>query len=338
MEKKLPYRLWLKFRVGKPLATEEVALTASLAGREVTIKADKQSQSLSEASWLLIECRGFETEEDARSFGEDLRRAVHLAGLCARVGVDAGDLGEDRTVSWFNPEFLRRSGVLDPDGRIGPDIHGILVLPDDGKTLFVRGGRAKVTVRSNADDFVQALEDALSEPEALVADVPAIRRAVRVLNLAEMNTDPIAKIVLSISTIEGLAADPGWTKLQKQMITDAADWLERAHGGERAIEQVIEAIRGIRQSSIRQRIRNMLAANGLSFLWEDWDALYSKRSRLFHGGGGSDGEQRGYHLMEPELHAVAQEAMGLCGRIVLSLAKRNGVPIPSRASVHFGIE
>lgn len=335
---RVPYRLWLKFRVGKALATEEVALTASLAGREVTIKSERESQRLSEASWLLVECRGFETEGDARSFGEDLRRAVHLAGLCARVGVDAGDRGEDRAVSWVNAEFLQRLGILDPDTRVGPDIHGILVLPDDGKTLFARGGRAEVRVRSNADDFVRALEEAFPEPDLSMGDRPEIRRAVRVLNLAQINTDPIAKVVLSISTVEGLAIDPDWTELQKEVIANAADWVERAHGGEESTGQVIEAIRRIRQSSIRQRIHRMLTENDLSHLWEDWDVLYSKRSRLFHGGGGDDGEQRGDHLAESELHTMAQEAMTLCGRIVLSLAKRNGIAIPSRASVHFGIE
>ena len=338
VEKKVPYRLWLKLRVGKALATEEVALTASLAGREVTIKSERQPQPLSEASWLLAECRGFETEEDAWTFGEELRRVVHLAGLCTRVGVDAGDPGQDRTVSWFNPEVLRRRGALDPDARIGADIHGILVLPDDGKTLFVRGGRAEATVRSNADDFVRTLEEAYPKSEVSGPKEPAIRRAVRVLNLAEMNNDPIAKVVLSISTVEGLAADPSWTKRQKEMITDAADWLERAHGGEGATGQVIEAILGIRRTSIRQRVRNMLAENDLSLLWEEWDALYSKRSGLFHGAGGDAGEQRGDRLEESELHTVAQEAMTLCGRIVLSLAKRNGIAIPSRAAVHFGVE
>ncbi|MCY3881738.1 MAG: hypothetical protein OXG61_06435 [Chloroflexi bacterium] len=338
MDEKIPYRLWLKFRVGKALATAEVALTASLAGREVTIKSERQSQPLSEASWLLIECRGFTTEDEAKSFGQELRRAVHLAGLCARVGVDAGDPGEDRTVSWFNPELLRESGVLDPGARVGPDIHGLLVLPDDGKTLFFRIGQVEGTVRSSADNFVRALEEAFPEPEEAVTESPGLRRAVRVLNLAEMNTDPIAKVVLSISTIEGLAADPGWTKSQRAMITSAADWLEQAHGSEEATSQVIEAIRRTRHSSIRQRIRNLLAANELSLWWKEWEALYEKRNRLFHGRGGEGGEQRGGHLAESELHAMGQEAMRLCGRIVLSLAKRNGVAIPSQASVHFGIE
>ena len=230
MEKKIRYRLWLKLRVGKALATEETVLTASVAGREVTIVSERQSQPLSKASWLLIECRGFEAEDDARDFGEKLRRAVHLAGLCARVGVDAGDPGDDRTVSWVNPEFVRGSGCLDPETRIGPDIHGILVLPDDGKTLFLRMGRPTGTVRSNVGDFVQALQEAFPESDVSGGDCPSIRRAVRVLNLAEINTDPIAKVVLAVSTIEGLATDPSWTDVQKKLIKSAAAWLDRTHG------------------------------------------------------------------------------------------------------------
>ena len=70
VEKKIRYRLWLKLRVGKALATEETVLTASVAGREVTIESERQSQPLSEASWLLIGCRGFEAEDDAGGFGE----------------------------------------------------------------------------------------------------------------------------------------------------------------------------------------------------------------------------------------------------------------------------
>lgn len=338
METHNSFRLWLKLRVGKALATEEASLSVTLAGHEVTISSERQSQPLSEASWLVFDCHGFATEEDARDYGEELRRAVHLAGLCARVGVDAGDRGENRTVSYVNPEVLQGSGVLDLDTRIAPDIHGVLVLPDDGKTLFVRLGQAKGTVRSNADGFVRALEEAFPERDASVDDRLGIQRAVRVLNLAEMNPDPIAKVVLAISTIEGLAASLAWTELQKGMITNAAAWLEREYDDAEAVEQVVEAIRRIRQSSIRQRIRRMLVSSDLSVWWDDWEALYSKRSRLFHGGGGDGGQQQGGPPVDLEIHSLSQEAMTLCGKIVLSLAKRQGIEIPSPASLHFGVE
>ena len=339
MAGKTKYRLWLKLRAGKALATEESALTASVADRTVVIESNSQSEPLSKASWLVMGCRGFETEDDAREFGEKLRRAAHLAGLCARVGVDAGDPGEDRTVSWVSPEILRRGGSgLDPDTRIGPDVHGIVILPDDGKTLFVRLGQARGQVLSNAGEFVRALEDALLNSDVSGGDSPSIRRAIRVLNLAEMNTDPIAKVVLSISTIEGLATDPPWTGQQQQLIDSSVAWLERTHADGKDIRQVIEAIRRIRRNSIRQRIRNLLASNELSGMWRDWDDLYSKRSRLFHGGETEGSEHRGNHLVESEVHALGQEAINLCARIVLSIAKREGIAVPGPAKVHFGVE
>ena len=338
MESRTGYRLWLKLRVGKTLGTEEAALTASVAGREVVIESDRESQPLKDASWLLIGCRGFEAKDGARDFGEKLRRAAHMAGLCARVGVDAGDPGEDCMLSWLNPDFLRESGALDSDTRLGPDIHGLLVLPDDGKTEFVRMGPSTLSVRSNAGDFVRALQDALPESDEPAGDSSSIRRAVRVLNMAEMSADPIAKIVLAVSTVEGLATEPPWTDAQKGLIESAAAWLERTNRDGEEVGQVAKAIRRIRPESIRQRIRNMLDSNDLSDLWRDWDALYGKRSRLFHGGRKDGGEQRGEHLGESELSALGQKALTLCGRIVLSMAKRQRIPVPDRAGVHFGVQ
>ena len=294
MTEKSKYRLWLKFRVGKLLATEERALTATVASRTVTIESERKSQPLSEASWVVMGCRGFEAENHAREFGEELRRAAHLAGLCARVGVDAGDPGEDPTVSWFNPEILCGIEGLDPNTRIGPDVHGIVVLPDDGKTLFVRGGHASGQVRIYAAEFVRALEEALPESDTAGSDFPSIRRAIRVLNLAEMNEDET--------------------------------------------KQVINAILQVRRESIRQRIRKILVANELSDMWSDWETLYNARSRLFHGRTEAGKEYRGDYLKESELHSLGQESINLCTRIVLSMAKREGISVPDGAKVHFGVE
>ena len=89
------YLMRLKLRVGTRLATKLSALGASILGKTVKIaSADKNDQPLSEAHWVTLSCGGFETESDAASFGEELRRAAHMAGLCSRVGIDAGDPGE----------------------------------------------------------------------------------------------------------------------------------------------------------------------------------------------------------------------------------------------------
>ena len=334
MAEKTKYRLWLKFRVGKSLNTEDGALTASIAGRTVTIESEDRGKPLSKTSWLIMNCRGFETEAQARQFGEELRRATHLAGLCNRMGVDAGDPAEDRTMSWLNPEVFRR---LNPDKRLAPDVHGIVILPDDGNNVFARG-RANAQVLSNTGHFVRSLEECLPEDKALRSGPPSIRRAIRVLNLAEINEDPIAKLVLAVSTIEGLATDPPWTDEQQKLIESAAVWLEGARGDGEEAMQVLEAIRQVRRESIRQRIRKLLQANDLSNVWRDWDRLYKRRCGLFHGRSEAGSEHRGSHLEESTLSELGQEAIKLSARIVLSMAKREGLAVPGRAKVHFGVD
>ena len=329
MAERIKYRLWLKFRIGKSLDTEDDALTASIDGRTITIESENRGEPLSKASWLVMSCRGFETEAQAREFGEELRRATHLAGLCNRLGVDARDPGEDRTVSWLNPEIFRS---VDRNRRLAPDVHGIVVLPDDGNNVFARG-RVKAQVLANSGHFVRSLEECLPENDPLRSGSPPIRRAIRVLSLAEISEDPIAKLVLAVSTIEGLATDSPWTDRQRALIDSAATELDRAHGHREGVQQVVEAIRRVRGESIRQRIRKLLQANELSGVWQDWDRLYSKRSRLFHGGSEAGNEHRGIHLEESNLRALGEEAIKLCARIVLSMAQREGIAVPRRAKV-----
>ena len=331
---KTKYRLWLKLRIGKSLDTEDDALTVSIAGRTVTIESENRGEPLSKTSWLVMSCRGFETEAQAREFGEELRRATHLAGLCNRLGVDAGDPDEDRTMSWLNPEIVRN---VNPDIRLAPDVHGIVILPDDGNNVFARW-RANAQVLANPDHFARSLEECLPGNEPPRSGSTSIRRAIRVLSLAEINEDPIAKLVLAVSTIEGLVKDSPWSDEQQQLIEDAAAWLERAHGDREEAQQVVKAVRQVRKESIRKQIRKLLQANDLSGVWQDWDRLYKKRSGLFHGWSEAGSEHLGSHLEQPSLHALGQEAIKLCARIVLSMAQREGVAVPGRAKVNFGVD
>ena len=324
---KTKYRLWLKLRIGKSLDTEDDALTVSIAGRTVTIESENRGEPLSKTSWLVMSCRGFETEAQAREFGEELRRATHLAGLCNRLGVDAGDPGEDRTMFWLNPEIVRN---VNPDIRLAPDVHGIVILPDDGNNVFARWPMT-AQVRANTGHFARSLEECLPGNDPLRSGSPSIRRAIRMLSLAEINEDPIAKLVLAVSTIEGLAKDP-------QLIENAAAWLERAHSDREEAQQVVEAVRQVRKGSIRQRIRKLLKANNLWSVRKDWDRLYERRSDFFHGRSEAGSEHLGNHLEQSSLHALGQEAIKLCARIVLSMAQREGVAVPGRAKVHFGVD
>lgn len=335
MNDETKHELWLKFRVGKKLGTDESVLTTTIGRKPLSIQSEDGSQPLSKAHWLVMNCKGFNTVEAATAFGEDLRRGAHMAGLCARVGVDAGDPGEDRTLSRFNPEMLGGLKESNPQVRLGPDVHGLVVLPDDGNTMFIRACMSAETL-ANAGDFVGALEEALSQKRKPSSAWPSVRRAIRILNLAEMNQDPIAKLVLAVSTIEGLASERPWSSRQLQLIEYAASALERSDSDEEA-SQVAAAIRNVHRESIRQRIRQLLENHGLSNLWPEWDDLYNKRSRLFHGRSGNGAENRGSHLDELELHKLGQAATTLCASIVLTIGEHVGMPIPHHAELHFKV-
>ena len=331
------YRLWLKLRVGKRLETEESTLTGLIVGRTLTIKGDKD-QPLSNASWLIMSCGGFGTETEARAFGDELRRAAHMAGVCSRVGVDAGDPGEDRTSSRINPDVLNFA-PLGGKPRLGPDVHGVVVLPDDGKSLFVRLGGASGEARANAAAFVRALEEAWPGTDADPhSDAASVRRSVRLLNLAEMNKDPVRKVVQAVAAVEGLASTKRWSKQQREFVKSAAAWLEQTQVVTESVKAVAGAIRGLQGESIGKSIRRLLSANGLSDLQKQWDDLYTERGRLVHNDGGGDGENLDPRLGASELHALGQRAIALCSRIVLSIAKRGGVPVPSQAKLHFDVE
>ena len=48
-------------------------------------------------------------------------------------------------------------------------------------------------------------------------------------------------------------ADPPWSDEQRQLIENAAAWLERAHGDREEAQQVVKAVRQVWKGSIRQR-------------------------------------------------------------------------------------
>lgn len=322
----VPHRIRLKIRTGQALSTEEEMLKFSVAGRDVTLRSARNQQRPSDASWLLMDSEGFATEDEARKFGEHLRRTADLVGVCTRIGLDGRGPSDDRRTSWFNEEWLRSEGVVKEGQRVGPDIHGLVVIPDDREIVWLSAGPASGRVTSDPNRFVRAMEEAAPGGESL-----SIQQAIRVLNLAQINGDPLAKVVLSISSIEALAeTDQEWTDQQRDIKAALRTWLESQYGDQDGAKEISDAIERLHRRSIRQQLKKLLQQNELEDeLWRDLDRLYDRRSRLFHGGGGLD---------EPGLSKLGAHATTLCSRIVLSLAKRQGAVLPSVAKDHFPIE
>jgi len=177
------------------------------------------------------------------------------------------------------------------------------------------------TVRANPS----MLEGALTE----IAAGPRVRlsssaEGVRLLNLALINPQPLAQVVLAISAVEALGQNEEWTKAQTALLHQLATQVLAGTSGQDA--ERIEVADALRRFGLRQGVVRVLARLGLQQLGKEWDRVYGLRSDLFH---------RRARLPEPEIAELAYSAITLCGRIILTLAERDGVTLPSVSHVHF---
>ncbi len=231
------YQVRLRVRLAKTLHTADVSRVTSLAGREVTIVSQTPDQPLSEALWIILRARGFSSEEEAHDFGEQLRTITEFGGLCSRLGID---VGLDQPTAWMNEEYARSVGLLQPDERLLPNIHGLAVVPDDESTRFPLV-RAEATVSVVPEQFVNALAELAA---GLPVQLGMAAEGVRILNLALINPQPLAQIALALSAIEALGQDETWTDAQAALINELATQVE-THTAEQDTErlEVSEALR-----------------------------------------------------------------------------------------------
>ena len=95
------------------------------------------------------------------------------------------------------------------------------------------------------------------------------------------------------------------------------------------IIEVAESIEHMYRSSLRQGVKHLLSENGLyELLWNDWNKLYTRRSKLFHHGNDPFSQQ--------ELNSLAQDSIKLCGRIILAIIRQQGIELPSITQTNFG--
>ena len=214
---------------------------------------------------------------------------------------------------------------LEDDFRVPPEIHGILVLPDDGKSQFMYAS-ASLSVTSDPGQLIEALEqladnsasfDAAQYPDSLI-------NSFRLLNLAMIADDRRAKIVLAIAAVEGLIRDEKWSDRQLLWFTDTVASLQGEDDDE--LNEIADALQRMHRISLRQGVFRLLKENGLEDYRSCWDDVYGKRSGLFHGT---------LVLDRHETNRLATDTIKLCVTIVLTILRNRGVALPGIAKVHF---
>ena len=182
--------------------------------KDVTITSQNKEEPLNKATWIVLGARGFSTEEAAQHFGTRLRSILELAAFSSRLGVD---VGEDKPTDWIREDFARRIG-LKANERIAPNVHGLLILPDDDNTRFPLGN-FQATVTADPEHLASALRELGKSGDICFG---AAANAVRLLNLALMTSEPLAQMVLSFSAVEELGQNTQWNEAQKALIKELA--------------------------------------------------------------------------------------------------------------------
>lgn len=315
------YRVRLRVRLAKPLNTDDVSRTVVVDGRDVVVTSQEKDQPLKQNQWIVLAARGFFTEEQAKSFGNELRAVVELAGLCARIGAD---VGSDKPTTMMSEDFARSIGLIQADERIAPNIHGLFVLPDDDKTRIPLV-KAEGTVLADSAQFLGALAEI---GPLLPDDFSIVEHGVRSLNLAIISQEALSRMAIAISAVEALGQSETWTSAQKSLLNELAARADSSGDlSETERHEVADALRrGIQRLGLRQGVMRLLNSLGLQHLRKEWDRIYQNRSGMFHGT---------LKLRNDEIGQLAFEAETLCGRIVLAHAQRKGVKLPSIASTHF---
>jgi hypothetical protein len=239
--------------------------------------------------------------------------ALSLSSIQRAWGVD---VGRGKATGQFSDSAIevmeKASGA-----KIRPNIHGLDVFEDSGNILrFSVSGAANVSAVAKdllggvAENFERfAYSGGAAEYHERFADLGGKEyNAVRLVNQAMM-TGGAASLVIAVAAVESLCPDLAWTSSQRAGIDHLIKETEKLEGlSEEEKAELSAAIKRMHPLSIRQGMKRLLTTLDLAEIWHDWDDVYNRRSRFFHGGIPPDSH---------EINALASDAVRLAKIIVL---------------------
>jgi hypothetical protein len=295
------WRARLRFRVEKGIRIEANEHRLLIAGRDVSLTPTAANLRIMDSEWLVMNARGFASEDEARHFGNRLKTALDVAAIGSRLGVDTG-----RNLATSSLAQSIRESVAEQGVDLRNNVHGLDVFVDRPSTRIFDIS-AKGTVHVAPEPLLRDLDEIVQ-----AAVIPSERTAdvILLLNYALMRREPVAQIVFAISAVEALGQGEGWSEDQKQLLREIAIAAEQSViGTDSKRQEVAAAIRkGLHRLTLRQGVFRLLDRLGLQHLKKPWDDLYADRSTLVHGLAPQAGAEYG---------TLATSAVNLCGQILL---------------------
>jgi hypothetical protein len=308
------YRARLRFKLLKKLNIEANEYRFKVNEREIVLSAPTPECPIRDSEWLVMNAKGFASEDDARRFGHDLRSAIELSSVSSRLGIDAGrDLPTSAIGVWFKEQLEKENGKI-----IRNNVHGLDVFEDDPRVvIFSMSGTA--TVHANHDPFLMFAAELHGKDSALSDEA---RDLILLLNYALMRAEPVAQIVFAFSAVEMLGQTEKWTDAQKTLLAELRQFADSSQiGCKQERSEVSEAVgKSLHRLTLRQGVMRVLNRLGLIHLKTEWDRLYAERSTLVHGLAPRPGA---------DYSDLANRAITLCGHILLK-AVASEMPLADR--------
>ena len=303
----MTYRVRFRFRLQKQLHLDLKEYRFQIQGHEVVLSPQTTDLKISDSNWLVMNVRGFEFEEEAKTFGRKLKSACELSSVASRLGLDSGI---DLPTAGLSQ--LARDRVREESGfQVRDNVHGIDVFVDNS-SVRIFSMSATGTVRAMPYRFLGDL-DRLFEASNPVSQ--QAKDMVLLLNYALLRPEPVAQIVFAFSAVEMLGQQETWSNDQKRIIDELVVAVQKTGIG--SVDEREEVIDGINKSlhklSLRQGVMRLLTSLNLNHLKKNWDKLYQERSSLVHGLAPKPGV---------DYSALANESINLCGRILLTAISR----------------
>jgi hypothetical protein len=143
----------LRFRLQKRLRIDTNEYRLEVAGREVVLSPPTPDMKIADSEWLILNTRGFESEDDARLFGSRLKTALEISAVAARLGVDTGRNLATSGLGKIVKEELAKRGA-----QVRDNVHGLDVFRDHPSTRIFTVS-ATATVHAAPDPFLSDLDD-----------------------------------------------------------------------------------------------------------------------------------------------------------------------------------
>jgi hypothetical protein len=303
----MTYRVRFRFRLQKKLHLDQKEYRFQIQGHEVILSPERTDLNISDSNWLVMNVRGFDSEDEAKKFGRKLKSACELSSVASRLGLDSGvDLPTAGLGQVARDRLREETGF-----HVRDNVHGIDVFVDD-PSVRVFGMSARGTVRAMPDRFLGDL-DRLFEASNPVSQ--KTKDIVLLLNYALLRSEPVAQIVFAFSAVEMLGQQETWSNDQKRIIDELVVAAQKTGiGSVDEREEVIDAIsKSLHKLSLRQGVMRLLTSLNLNHLKKKWDKLYQERSSLVHGLAPKPGV---------DYSVLASESINLCGHILLTGVSR----------------